>query len=71
MRGLFLEGLIFGRAFIWREICVTKSLVCKLAVKHFVYGPKKSRTRRWRVNFANSNKPVSYTHLTLPTKLEV
>ena len=22
----------------------------------FVYGPKKSRTRRWRVKFANSNK---------------
>ena len=23
-RGLFLEGLIFGRAYLWREICVSK-----------------------------------------------
>ena len=22
LRGLFLEGLIFGRAYLWREICV-------------------------------------------------
>ena len=24
MRGLFLEGLIFGGAYLWREICVSK-----------------------------------------------
>ena len=23
--GLFLEGLILGRAYVWREICVSKS----------------------------------------------
>ena len=23
-RGLFLEGLISGRAYLWREICVSK-----------------------------------------------
>ena len=26
LRGLFLEGLIFGGAFVWREICVSKSI---------------------------------------------
>ena len=26
MRGLFLEGLIFGRAYLRREICVSKSI---------------------------------------------
>ena len=25
LRGLFLKGLIFGRAYIWREVCVSKS----------------------------------------------
>ena len=26
LRGLFLEGLIFGGAYLWREICVWKSI---------------------------------------------
>ena len=26
LRGLFLEGLIFGRAYLQREICVSKSI---------------------------------------------
>ena len=26
LRGLFLEGLIFGRVHLWREICVSKSI---------------------------------------------
>ena len=26
MRGLFLEGLIFGGAYVQREICITKSI---------------------------------------------
>ena len=26
LRGLFLEGLIFGGAFLWRELCVSKSI---------------------------------------------
>ena len=26
LRGLFLEGLIFGGAYLWREICVSKSI---------------------------------------------
>ena len=26
LRGLFLERLIFGRAYAWREICVSKSI---------------------------------------------
>ena len=26
LRGLFLEGLIFGRAYLWREISVSKSI---------------------------------------------
>ena len=26
LRGLFLEGLIFGGAYMWREICVSKSI---------------------------------------------
>ena len=25
LRGLFLEGLIFGGAYLWREICISKS----------------------------------------------
>ena len=25
-RGLFLEGLIFGGAYLWREICISKSI---------------------------------------------
>ena len=24
LRGIFLEGLIFGGAYLWREICVSK-----------------------------------------------
>ena len=31
LRGLFLEGLIFGGAYVQREICVSKSI--KLALK--------------------------------------
>ena len=26
LRGLFMEGLIFGGAYLWREICVSKSI---------------------------------------------
>ena len=26
LRGLFLEGLIFAGAYLWREICVSKSI---------------------------------------------
>ena len=26
LRGLFLEGLIFGRAYLRREICISKSI---------------------------------------------
>ena len=26
LRGLFLEGLIFGGTYLWREICVSKSI---------------------------------------------
>ena len=26
LRGLFLEGLIFGGVYVWREICVSKSI---------------------------------------------
>ena len=26
MRGLFLEGIIFAGAYLWREICVSKSI---------------------------------------------
>ena len=26
LRGLVLEGLIFGGAYLWREICVSKSI---------------------------------------------
>ena len=26
MRGLFLEGLILGGAYVWREICVSRSI---------------------------------------------
>ena len=26
LRGLFLEGLIFGGAYLWTEICVSKSI---------------------------------------------
>ena len=26
LRGLFLEGLLFGGAYLWREICVSKSI---------------------------------------------
>ena len=26
LRGLFLEGLIFGGAYLWREVCVSKSI---------------------------------------------
>ena len=25
-KGLFLEGLIFGGAYLWREICISKSI---------------------------------------------
>ena len=26
LRGLFLEGLVFGGAYLWKEICVSKSI---------------------------------------------
>ena len=26
LRGLFLEGLILGGAYLWKEICVSKSI---------------------------------------------
>ena len=26
LRGLFLEGLIFGGAYLWREVCVSKPI---------------------------------------------
>ena len=26
LRGLFLKGLIFGGAYLWREICIFKSI---------------------------------------------
>ena len=26
LRGLFLEGLVFGGAYLWRGICVSKSM---------------------------------------------
>ena len=26
LSGLFLEGLIFGEAYLWKEICVSKSI---------------------------------------------
>ena len=26
LRGLFLEGLVFGGAYLWRVICVSKSI---------------------------------------------
>ena len=32
-RGLFLEGLIFGGAYLWREICVSKSIGLALQLK--------------------------------------
>ena len=33
LRGLFLEGLIFGGAYLWREICVSKSIGLALQLK--------------------------------------
>ena len=30
--GLFLEGLIFGGAYLWKEICVSKSIGVALLV---------------------------------------
>ena len=33
LRGLFLEGLIFGRAYIRREICVSKSIGLALCLE--------------------------------------
>ena len=31
-RALFLEGLIFGGAYLWKEICVSKSIWVALLV---------------------------------------
>ena len=31
-RGLFLEGLVFGGAYLWKEICVSKSIGVALLV---------------------------------------
>ena len=33
LRGLFLEGLIFKGAYLWREICVSKSIGLALQLK--------------------------------------
>ena len=33
LRGLVLEGLIFGGAYLWREICVSKSIGLALYLK--------------------------------------
>ena len=40
LRGLFLEGLIFEGAYLWREICVLKliELVCsEKKIHHFCF----------------------------------
>ena len=36
MRGLFLEGLIFGGAYLRRDICVSKSIVLALYLNKFI-----------------------------------
>ena len=36
MRGLFLEGLIFGGAYLRRDICVSKSIVLALYLNIFI-----------------------------------
>ena len=33
LRGLFLEGLISGGAYLWREICVSESIGIALQLK--------------------------------------
>ena len=33
LRGLFMEGLIFGGAYLWREICVSKSIGLALCLE--------------------------------------
>ena len=33
LRGLFFEGLIFGGAYLWREICVSKSIGLALCLE--------------------------------------
>ena len=35
MRGLFLEGLILGGAYVWREICVSRSIGLAYSWKKF------------------------------------
>ena len=48
MRGLFLEGLIFGGAYVRREICVSESIVlvcsgkeiCHFALFYFEFDSK-------------------------------
>ena len=40
LRGLFLEGLILGGAYVWREICLSKSIGLACSVKeiyHFCF----------------------------------
>ena len=47
LRGLFLEGLIFSGAYLWREICVSRSIglayswkeiIAIFALFYFVFG---------------------------------
>ena len=40
MRGLFLTGLIFGGAYVRREICVSKSIGLACSVFYFVFEGK-------------------------------
>ena len=35
LRGLFLEGLIFSGAYLWREICVSRSIGLAYSWKKF------------------------------------
>ena len=35
LRGLFLEGLILGGAYVWREICVSRSIGLAYSWKKF------------------------------------
>ena len=37
LRGLFLEGLILGGAYVWREICVSRSIGLAYSWKKFTF----------------------------------
>ena len=37
LRGLFLEGPILGKAYVWREICVIKSAGLGNEIYHFCF----------------------------------